>query len=686
MGFEEVSLIAQQESWRKEVYRPMSYIHKWWARRLGSIFRGLIIYDSIGESFSMDDFYNPPLMHNKVVFDPFMGCGTTIVEACKLGAKAIGCDINPIAANLVSTILQKYSIKQVEQTFDAVERACADEIRSFYKTSSGDDVLYYLWINTMQCDDCGHNIPLYKSYIFAKNAYASAKPTARVICPSCGEVFSCNYKDNSVICPACQHSFNPQYGTVDKSNTCICPQCGKKERVINYIRRKSKRLDSRMYCKIVMRNGQKEYERIDDFDLALYEKASDAIVNLDSDIPDMHIWDGINTKQIINYGYNKWREMFNDRQLLSIVVLAKQIQRIEDVHLKTLFSILLSGTLEFNNMFCSYKGEGTGAVRPLFFNHILKPELAPLEANLWGAHSSSGAFASFYKSRLLRALQYKSDPFEVCMSSKTAGKYHLNRLDNWKSDESFSFGDCHATTNLEELAVNVPAIFCQDSSTLPIPDATVDLVLTDPPFFDNVNYSELADFFFAWQNKWGVGFAANEHITTRQKQEVQDSQPDAFGEKLCSVFANCHRVLKDDGRLIFTYHHSRKDGWLPVYHAISHAGFQIEDTMLVKAEMAVSVAIMAAKQPINYDLVFICKKRTDDIPTEFSPDSVWKKAEKHIQRIVDLGLELSDGDKMMLVYGKVLEIISKKHLKSISMQMMDTYVEELTQKFSLPPY
>lgn len=677
MGFEDVSLIAQQESWRKEIYRPMSYIHKWWARRLGSIFRGLIVYDQIGESFAMDDYYNPPQMEDKVIFDPFMGSGTTVFEACKLGAKAIGCDINPIASNLVCTILQKYSIKQVEEAFKEIEYRCADKIMSYYKTSSGEDVMYYLWVSTIECECCSSTIALHKNYIFAKNAYASVKPSARVICPICGTIFACHYKDNIVCCPNCKREFDPQAGTVDKTNTYTCPICGKRERVIDYIRRSKKRLKQNMFCKIVIHNSQKEYMPIDEFDRLLYIKATEDVKKHASEIPDVDILDGINTRQIINYGYSKWRDMFNDRQLLSIALLANAIQHLSDSCLKNLFLILLSGTLEFNNMFCSYKGEGTGAVRPLFYNHILKPELSPLEANLWGTNASSGAFSSFFHNRLMRALQYKANPFEVYLSDKTSGKYYLERLDNTGRDKARFFNDCCAKSTFKELAVNAPVIYCQDSSVLNIPDKTVDLVLTDPPFFDNVNYSELADFFFAWQSKWGIGFAAHDSSTTRQSSEVQDSKANTFGEKLCAVFLNCNRILKDDGRLIFTYHHSRKDGWLPVYHAITQAGFQIEETMLVKAEMAVSVAIMSAKEPINYDLVFICKKYVDSTPAVEYSESMLEQIKVHIKKFTDAGLKLSTGDKMMLIYGKVLELMSKKQNRLVSMEAMDKYVAEL---------
>src|SRR4029077_17519998 len=74
---------------------------------------------------------------------------------------------------------------------------------------------------------------------------------------------------------------------------------------------------------------------------------------------------------------------------------------------------LFSGVLEFNNLFASYKGEGTGAVRHMFSHHILKPERTPIEANVWGTPKSSGSFSGLFRARLLRALDYRESPTEL---------------------------------------------------------------------------------------------------------------------------------------------------------------------------------------------------------------------------------------------------------------------------------
>src|SRR5271154_5738974 len=102
----EVSQIAEHESWRKEVNRPLYHIHKWWATRLGSVFRAITLAAlSPPHTRIWESFYKRHRLAGKIVLDPFMGSGTTLGEALKLGAKAVGCDVNPISTFLVRQAL-----------------------------------------------------------------------------------------------------------------------------------------------------------------------------------------------------------------------------------------------------------------------------------------------------------------------------------------------------------------------------------------------------------------------------------------------------------------------------------------------------------------------------------------------------------------------------------------------------
>ena len=96
--FEDFCDIAELESWRKEINRPIYHIHKWWAQRLGSVFRAIVIGALAPAGTNVkNSFYRPVRFPGAVVFDPFMGSGTTLGEALKLGCRVVGRDINPVA-------------------------------------------------------------------------------------------------------------------------------------------------------------------------------------------------------------------------------------------------------------------------------------------------------------------------------------------------------------------------------------------------------------------------------------------------------------------------------------------------------------------------------------------------------------------------------------------------------------
>ena len=99
--------MAALESWRKEIYRPLSHVHKWWATRLGSVFRAIVLGGLLDESSdTWRDYYRENDFGGAVVLDPFMGSGTTVTEALKLGCRVVGSDINPVAYFLVREALR----------------------------------------------------------------------------------------------------------------------------------------------------------------------------------------------------------------------------------------------------------------------------------------------------------------------------------------------------------------------------------------------------------------------------------------------------------------------------------------------------------------------------------------------------------------------------------------------------
>ena len=608
--FESFYDVAELESWRKEVNRPPYHIHKWWAKRLGSVLRAIIIGSLTPSGTDVaDSFYEPARFPGRVIFDPFMGSGTTIGEGLKLGCRTIGRDINPVAYFATKNALASHLHHEVLETFKSIEQDVADQIRAYYeaRTPEGDpaETLYYFWVMSANCPNCSHGVELFKSYIFARHVDPQKDKVARALCPSCGSIEATNSNSKALTCTTCQHAFDPSKGPAN-GKSASCPECEQRFSIIEAIETTGEPPSYRLYAKLILtKEGRKVYLPADEFDFQLYERATVELAEIGDDFLLGEIRPGHNTNQAISYGFLHWRQMYNARQLLCIHMLAERIRSIESTSLRELFTCLLSGALEFNNMFASYKGEGTGAVRHMFSHHIIKPERTPLEANLWGTPKSSGSFSTLFKSRILRALKYCEDPFELATVSENGQRlskkiYGLSQTIGHETARDFNEFDAGQALYLS----------CGDSSDTDLADQSVDAVITDPPFFDYVHYSELADFFYAWQ-RYILGPNQDGPDTTRRDREVQSDDPESFTNRLAGVWLECRRVLKKDGLLVFTFHHSRPEGWGSLLRALNDSGFAIVASHPIKAEMSVGVPKRQAKEPINLDMIMVCRRKEE---------------------------------------------------------------------------
>lgn len=145
-------------------------------------------------------------------------------------------------------------------------------------------------------------------------------------------------------------------------------------------------------------------------------------------------------------------------------------------------------------------------------------------------------------------------------------------------------------------------------------------------------------------------------MTTRDPAEVQDTDSVLFAKKLTSVFDECNRVLRDNGLFIFTYHHSRHEGWVSVHKEIRYAGFVCIQTYSIKAEMSVSMLLQQAKTPIHIDLVIVCKKRQLSESKLIEGNIIRNAVATASGKIEELGnyVDISFGDAKVALIGRLL--------------------------------
>lgn len=644
-----VSQLAEVESWRKEIHRPATHTHKWWAQRLGTVFRAILIAAvTPGSGDALTAYSSAIRLTGLRVMDPFAGSGTTVVEAAKMGATAIGFDINPVATLVQRQAVAAWDDAELKAAFKLIEDRCREEIDYFHVDRKGCPVLYYFWVAVAQCPTCASGVDLFSTYVFARHAYAKKFPAAKATCPHCRSVVPVDLSaDEPWRCQVCGEFVPTDGPVIGQTMTCAV---GHRHRIIDALR--EHRPEYRMFAKLVLTPEGKRYESIDDFDETLFAAASKKLRRaprgglLD---PEGQLTHGYNTVQAMRWGFRRWRDFFNDRQLYSLGLLGAAVRDLDcGEPEREALAALFSGTLEFNNLFASYKGEGTGAVRHMFSHHVLKPERTPLEAHPWGTPASSGSFSTLFESRLLRAHRYKQLPTDLIPTSSSKPK----RVAGLSAPLAFELGSG------EEVLISTT-----NSARMPLGDGSVDLVVTDPPYMDNVHYSELADFFHSWLS--GIlPFREYEATdTTRADGEVQDTTADGFGFSIEAVWRECLRVMKPSGLLAFTFHQAKMDGWVALMQALARAGFTATAMHPIKGEMSVAAPKHGAREPSTLDTVVVCREASH--AEALIGDSAEEAAEWATDRLTELahaGIAFGSGDVRSVVRGCVLALLTRRDL------------------------
>lgn len=785
----------------RNAFKPIYTMHKWFARRSSSVFRAILLSAMKPAGIDiMEEFYkdhtNDPDTNGKVILDPFMGGGTTIVEALRLGCNVIGIDLNPVAWFIVKTEVEPVNLDELKDSFERLSnrivpwsgKPLKETLLDLYKTecpSCGNkdaDIIYAFWVKSAPCTTgtCNHSTPLFSDYIIShKNP--SIRYYEDCICPECGEKFDweiepaalvgnrslminttqhsagvgrsnarwtfgpdktnvdCPWcstnitpivkktkkkrkkiplsvlycpaceevwqyrgevKPESILdCPTCKHKYNPNEGNLPSKGKFICHgTCnGNVDTIISAIRKlpKDRLLPIRPYAvegfcehcagkrndgmakkdkffefeetgstndnkksSILIKNNGKFFKRFSSQDMAKYQNAKNTWekekVNLP--YPKSEVTIGAETHRLLEHHYNYWNQMFNDRQMLALATILNEIKKEEDQFLKELLLLTFSHTLEANNLFTRTlsKRNTPGGTPPggIFSRHDFQPKITMGEQNIYGTISGQKTLTN-------------------CWQKVIQGKEF-----NWNAyDREIVEGKQIAVPSKEKIAPkrNEYTLLSESSSQIDS-QLLADFIVTDPPYAGNVNYSELADFFYVWlrlvlketypQFLPEYTPKIDEVIENKKRGKTAND----FKEGLQKVFSECKRVSKDTAPLIFTFHHSESSAWESLLDAVCEAGYFIEAVYPINGEAENSLHLMN-NEAISYDLIHICKKRTSE---SSSDKRSWAGVRQEIKQRAREEIKLIESgrygneplpapDVNILLIGKCLELYSKHY-------------------------
>ena len=693
--------------------KPIYNLHRWWARRVGTTFR-MMLLTALSRELDADEadprllFYDSrPLSTSEgqppIVLDPFMGGGTTIVEGLKLGCKVVGVDLNPVAWFVTKKEVDPVDLEALQREFERLEATVGERIKGYYKTTCPDcrgeaDIVCLFWVKVARCGNpaCGQDVPLFDEFMLADHKERKRKNAPlgsfTVLCPTCEEVFQTTTIKEEVSCPACGRGFVPSQGYVGRGKY-TCPACGQQDQVVSALRRLEEPLPARMfaieyYCSHC---DARAYKRIDPPDVALFEQARAELAKrwpnwLGRLIPDQEVMDGEKTGDLLRHNYRHFYQIFNERQLLCLGYLLGSILDEEDENIREFLLAAFSDALTANNMFCRYDS-ATLKIADMFGRHAFWPPNSPAENNLWGAgRLGRGSFFN-YMGWVQRAKQYALQPYEALpdgnadlrnkligqLGSDAAKLVKRNRVFLTMPIVGIQAADFQALADGDGTSL----LRCQTAEDLSfVPEASVDAVISDPPYYSNVMYAELSDFFYVWlrlglQDRYPDAFGPPYAPKGREivVNEKQGKNEQFFLSGLARVFRECRRVLKDDGLMAFTFHHAEADAWADVLQALLEASFYVVAVYPVFSEMRTSGHIRG-KRARTFDTIVVARKKTPatergEISWERLKDEVYRKATEAIEVVRRTHPQLMEDflpDVETIVFGKCLEVYSQHSL------------------------
>jgi len=191
IGF--VAALALKEKQIQQNYRPIIAVHKWFARRPGTLFRALALSEFSSRPVA-ETFFEANDFGDKIVADPFMGGGTPLIEANRVGCDVQGFDINPMSAWIVREEIEHLDLPAYREASTGLVAALRADLDRFYRTDCpiyGEQdvpVKYFIWVKEVACTECGDGVPLFPGYRIAGD---TRHPAQVVVCSRCFSLNEC---------------------------------------------------------------------------------------------------------------------------------------------------------------------------------------------------------------------------------------------------------------------------------------------------------------------------------------------------------------------------------------------------------------------------------------------------------------------------------------------------------------
>lgn len=689
-----VKEVSAESTHEKNIRRGhISTLHIWWARRPLAASRATAYAALIPPSQDTDEWsrkrefiinlskwensLNPHLIKKAQreileanggippkVLDPFGGGGAIPLEALRLGCETYSNDLNPVAVLIQKCTLeypQKYGSslsgttgttlsEDVKKWGNWVLVEAKKELGKFYrKEKDGSIPVGYIWARTIPCQNpsCGAEIPLMKQFWLANK---TRKKVALYPYPQNKNIKFKIVGDGYERIP---NDFDPKIGTISRA-VAVCPVCGRsiEAKTTRKLFQQGK-AEQQMVAVVLHKPGTrtKHYRVATDADITAFvsaeshlaEKRKELTLKWGMDaVPDEPTPEGKGRGaerafSIRNYGMDTWADIFNARQKIAMITFVEKVKA-------SYQRMMEEGVdVEYARALVSYLA-------------LILSRHSSYNANLcWWYTSAENIFNVFGRQTLPMVFDYaEQNPYSILTG-------------NWLSQVEIT---SEILSHLSSTLFPQSTTINQSSATaLPYANEFFDAVFTDPPYYDNVPYSYLSDFFYVWLKRT-LGDVYPElfstPLTPKRNEIVAYSHGPGgfeegkqfFEESLKLSFQEIHRVLKPNGIAIVVYAHKSTEGWETLINSLLDSGLIITGAWPLHTEL--QTRLRANESAALASSIYIVARKMERQPTGFY-NEVKEEMTTHLNaklhRLWEEGL--SGADFFIAAIGSAIEVFGK---------------------------
>lgn len=624
-----------------------------------------------------------PLSHSIVMLDCTAGGGSIPFEALRLGCNVIANDINPVASAIEKATLDypvvygSDLLHELDKYSTILIEKINVELSEIFFQYDEEKIIDYLYHRTVTCPHCGERAPLLNAFALQKKADGwmvipeiSGNPGNKKV----------RFVPTRLVKGKGPKGENPDDGTVKKgTGTCIfCGQAIDSEEIKRQARGESDfgTWSDDLYCVVAKRvqpkldkegniqyiksgadKGKVKTETVTFFrepvaeDFAALERAKEALEENWQRWDDMGLIPtdiipvGHKTAEPLRVGVERWCDMFTPRQLLCHLTAMETLQEM---------SVKIKDEL----------GEAKGTAVIHYLQYMLDKGIDYNSRQTRWEYTRSVIKGTFGRHDFSLKWTFGEMIYTGQNSGLAWGKSQV--MDAYK-------GICDL---LGENASQNVTVLNGSAANLAVDDSSVDVICLDPPYYNNVQYAELSDYFYVWQKRTFRDLYPDwfsRRLTNKVDEAVANPVRDGsakeadrvYESRMSEIFAECRRVLKDEGIMVLMFTHKTQEAWQTLTRALIENGWLITSAFPVDSESGASLhqKDMAAAAS---SIFIACRKRD---MAEREP-AIWRglggsgvlaQLKEAVRRSLAQYevLKLNAVDEMVASYGSALKVLSE---------------------------